>query len=423
MNKLITVLLTLLTATIIGLGIYNFIQTHEYREYYERGDLKGEARTNPLYATRLFLKQMGIPSETKTSLQGLSNFPDSDTILLLDTKRTTLSKKKIDQLIQWVESGGHLITKANKDEETSDKKKKNNKHKVSRDPLQKRLGIHVSSGGFLNELDDTLDEFEEITDKARDELDKAQGDTDNKKIDYPTISLNGVAKKLTLRDNWFRPITVDEAHQDNTEEIKLDGNNYMIRQRLGDGMVTLMSDMKFIENKKLGTADHAEILWYLVHGLHPSLNQPKAVWLIHNDEMPPLWALLWKYAWELIISLTLLSIAWLLKNTQRFGPLIPKAEEDRRSLTEHITSSGHFYWKNNKRKQLLESSRQALMQRLAQVYPGWSQRSKQEQIDMIAEQSKHEPETLYKALFTKDITTAEDFTRSIELLEHLRKTI
>jgi len=419
MTKPINILIVLIFLMVSALGVYNFIQTHEYKTFTERADLKGEARSNPLYAARLFLKQMGVPSETKNSLQGLGSYPDTDIVLILDTRRSTLSKKKINQLVKWVESGGHLIAIANKDQEASDKNK--TKKKQSRDPLQKILGVHVSTGSFLDDLDDTLDDLEEMVDKAKDEIEGNKDDSSS--FNYHTISLKNVKKKLALKDTWFRDITVDKAKRNKTEEIELGGRNYIIRQRIGNGMVTLVSDLKFIENKKLGSADHAEILWYLVHGLHSSVYQPKAVWLIHNDKMPPLWRLLWQYGWAFILSLLLLFIAWLLSSTRRFGPLIPKAEENRRSLSEHITSSGHFYWKNNKRSKLLNSARQALIQKLARVHPGWAQRSEQEQLDIIAKHSKLTPDSLHKALYSTEIKTAEEFTHTIQLLEQLRKTL
>lgn len=420
MNKPVNILIALLFIGVSVLGVYNFLQTHKYKTFSERTDFKGEARTNPLYAARLFLKRMGIPSETKHSLQGFGSFPQTSTVILLDTRRTTLSKAKIDQLIKWIESGGHLIAKANKDWEASDKNKA--RKKQSRDPLQRYLGVHVSSGSeFIELVDENLENFEDILDEVNDAKNKDKNS--DKKINYPKISLKGANKKLALKDTWFRAINVDEKHQDKTEEIELSGRNYIIRQRVGEGMVTLVSDMKFIENKALGKADHAEILWYLVHGLHSSLYQPKSVWLIHNDEMPALWRLLWQYGWAFILSLLLLFIAWLLHSTRRFGPLIPKAEENRRSLNEHISSSGQFYWQHNKRNKLLQSARQALMQKLARMHPGWSQRSESEQLDIIAKQSKLSPDTLYRAMYATDIKTADEFTRTIQLLEQLRQSL
>ncbi len=425
MNRSISLIISLLIAVVLALGAYQFFQTHEYKEVTKRTGFLGEARSNPLYATRLFLKQMGIPTHTKESLQSITQLPDTDTLLLLNTKRTTLSPEKIDDLINWIESGGHLITKASDDWKSSEKLKNdddsvddNNKEIESIDPLQRFLGVRTSRGEYLNELEDSFDQLEGLVGESLEEIGLAEN--------IKTIKLAGVDKKLALKDLWFRDIQVRKNKRSITEQIQLGNSNYIIRQKVGNGLVTLVSDMRFIENKAIDVADHAEILWHLIHGLQASKQQPAAIWLIHNDKMPNLFSLLWKYAWAFIISLTLLLLAWILTSTRRFGPLIPKEQENRRSLKEHIISSGNYYWKNNDRKKLLESSRHALLQRLSRTHPGWSQRDQQEQASLIAEQTDNKPEAIYKLLFSEDINlikNAEQFTDSIRQIEQIRKSI
>ncbi len=417
----------MLVVVLIGLGIWDFYQTHEYKEVTKRTGFLGEARSNPLYASRLFLKRMGIPSAMKESYQGLGELPDTDTVLLINTRRTTISPNKIDELISWVESGGHLITKASDDWKSSEKLKDNEDISDyeydetsfnSLDPLQSYLGVRTSRGKALDELDETFEQLEGLVGESLEEIGVDQG--------INTISLLGADKELGLKDLWFRPIQVRKDKRSITEEIQLGSSNYIIRQKVKNGFVTLVSNMRFIENKALDVADHAEILWYLVHGLHPSKQLPVAVWLIHNDEMPPLWELLWKTAWTLIISLLLLFLTWLLLKTRRFGPMIPKIEENRRSLKEHITSSGNYYWKHQDRQKLLDSARIALLQRLSRIHPGWSQRNPEEQAKLIAEQSNKTPEMIYKILFSDDQTNTsntEQFTKTIQQLDLIRKSI
>ncbi len=43
------------------------------KEVTEYTSFKGEARKNPLYAARLFFKQMGIPAENKNDLQSIGH--------------------------------------------------------------------------------------------------------------------------------------------------------------------------------------------------------------------------------------------------------------------------------------------------------------------------------------------------------------
>lgn len=418
MSRFTSIFIVLLVAAVIGFSVYNFYLTHEYKEHTIHTGLRGEARTNPLYASRLFLKRMGIPTETKNSVQGLNGFPDTNTVLLITTKRTTLSPQRTNDLIDWVKSGGHLIASATRDwkyngadedgaEEIDDDKK------ISPDPLQRFMGVYT--GSRIRFKDDEDEEEESIIDEF---LNKEK---DPKKI--RKIELQGVDKKLALDNPWYRPIHVREKHKAKTEQIILLHNNYMVRQKVGNGLITLVSDLDFIENSNIEDADHAEILWHLVHGLHKPISQPKNIWLIHNDEMPSLWALLKKHAWTFLLSLLILFIAWLMMSTRRFGPMIPKQEENRRSLMEHITSSGNFYWKYNEKEKLVESSRKALTDRLMRVHPGWAQRSKEEQIKLLAEQVSMTPEAIQKLLYSPNIEHADEFTQLIRQLEKIRKEI
>lgn len=396
-------------------GAYDLYLNYEYKEKTIHTGYKGEARKNPFYASRLFLKRMGIPTETQNSIQVLSSLPDTDTLILITTRRTTLSPQRTNKLIDWVKSGGHLIAVAtsdwqysgsekiaNEDDSEADSEEDNEdeaEQKASPDPLQRFMGVNLGPRPILEDDDEEEDKT------------------------IPSIKLRGNDKPLKLDVARYRPILVDNKHQEQTEEIELSLNNYIVRQKIGDGLVTLITDMDFITNERIESADHAEILWQLVHGLHKSLKQPSNIWLIHNDKMPPLWDILWRNFWALIISLSLLLFFWLYKSSQRFGPLIPKQEENRRSLNEHITSSGNFYWKNKQKQLLIDSSRKALMQRLSRIHPGWTQQTKEQQIKLLADQLSMQKELINKLLYAKNIEQADEFTQLIQQLEKIRKNI
>ncbi|HEC04790.1 MAG TPA: hypothetical protein ENI84_01150 [Thiothrix sp.] len=100
-----------LFSVVFAYSVYDFFETHERKEITEYTPFKGEARENPLFAARLFLKEMGIPAENKNDLQSIGeNYPDTNSVIILDTRRTTLSQKRTELLLAWVREGGHLIT-------------------------------------------------------------------------------------------------------------------------------------------------------------------------------------------------------------------------------------------------------------------------------------------------------------------------
>ena len=107
--------------------------------------------------------------------------------------------------------------------------------------------------------------------------------------------------------------------------------------------------------------------------------------------------------------------------------MIPKQQEDRRSLNEHISSSGNFYWKYNKKQKLIESSRKALLQRLARIHPGWEQRTEEEKINLLAEQTEMKAEAIQQLLYSDannpSFEQAETFTQLIKDLENIRNNL
>jgi hypothetical protein len=396
MSRKVAWLLGILLGTLFVLGAYNLYQRLELVESVERIKLKGEARKNPLYAARIFLHRMGIPASSKQSLQGLKELPDTDTLLIISSERSTLSQQATDDLYAWVQSGGHLITRTNIDFDYSDYADEYKEEEIlSTDPLQELLGVRT---GERISLYAKKDEFKINLKGAAHPL-KIQGESF-----YPIISLSGFASR-------------------NDEIIKIRDKVFMLRRNIGEGMITLVANLDFINNRKIRKADHAEIFWQLAHGL----GTPKGAWLIHNDEMPALWRLMWKHAWALIIPLTLMFALWLYRASHRFGPVIPKAAEDRRSLLEHINASGNFYWKHQQKAKLIASTREALNQRLAITHPGWTQLSDAEKIAQLAMRLERPKQEIQQLLFDPNYALnkrkSDEFTQLVKQLEQVRTSL
>ena len=449
MSKL-GIVITILLALLLGGGIYVFLETHEKKEKTIHTGLFGEARKNPLYAGRVFLKRMGIPTETKTSVQGFTGYPSSDTVMVINSKRTTVSAYQTQQLINWVQKGGHVIALAtnkwrfHRSDKSADADEKLNDFQsttidskltdnfYSPDPLQNYMGISTGKKAEYDDLSEAeqtqLDKIEEQDDSG-DEDENGGESTEN----LFKIKLSDSSKELAIINSWFHPILVAEEYRDQTEIIKLRSSNFIVRQKIGSGLVTLVSSLDFIENKQLEKADHAEIFWHLIHGINKPIDQPSKVWLIHSDKMPPLWDLIWRNAWMFILSILFLFIAWLLLATRRFGPAIPKLSKDRRSLTEHISSSGSFYWKHNHKKELLESTRDAVNQKLVLSHPNWNHLNEEQQLSLLvqdfklsknSELSKNlelNPKEIHRALYAPSIEQADEFTNTIRILETIRQ--
>ena len=202
----------------------------------------------------------------------------------------------------------------------------------------------------------------------------------------------------------------------------------ILRKQVDEGLITLVSDLEFVDNYNLGTYDHAEILWQLVRGKPATLNQPnlllpEAVWLIHSDETANLFSVIGKNFWALAITLSLLFLLWVLRVSRRFGPLIVKEGEDRRNLLEHIDASGAYYWKQRDQSLLVESTRSAAQQQLATRMPGWHAMNQQDQIKCLSKRLDIVEPQLLKTLYGTLGTSPHEFTETIKQLEHIRTSL
>ncbi len=444
MSKSLQITIAALITLLLAGAIFIFLQTYEKKEKIIHTGLFGEARKNPLYASRIFLKRMGIPTETKTSVQGFTGYPSTDTVIVINSKRSTLSPYQTQELINWVKRGGHVIAlathewefhRSNKSME-SDTQASGYRHitidskltdkRYSPDPLQNYMGISTED---VIHYDDLAETMKEMLDKIKenDDSDIINAEENDSTKNLFKIQLKDVPKTLAMHNSWFHPLLVDSDYIDKTEIVTFRSANFIARQKIGDGLITLVSSLDFIENRQLEKADHAEIFWYLIHGINKPIDQPEKVWLIHTDEMPPLWDLIWRNAWMFILSITFLFIAWLLLATRRFGPAIPKVPEDRRSLTEHISNSGSFYWKHNHKKELLQSTRNAVSQKLTLSSPNWNHLNEEQQLnlllsDILPNKNIHlNPQEIHHALYAPNIEKVDEFTNAIRILETIRE--
>jgi hypothetical protein len=325
-DRLHSILISLLIAAmLVGIGFW-FFNHYELKPHNEQIGAQGEAARNSLYYSRLFLKRMGIPTESKTTLA----LPNTETVLVLDSERYVLSQNKINELWQWVAQGGHLITRLrdrqthkeppkgndsasttddlDPEEESQPSSRNNKKSSQANDFLQDLLGI---KGGIYQSL--TTDE---LPLKA---------------------TLPQSTKTLAVDFDLFRAIKSTE-HTWALSSPK--GDYWVVHKNQGKGAVTVVSEFDFADNSSIGNEDNAEFFWALLHTHHT----PQAVWIIRDQDFPSLLQLMWQYGYLVMFSfgvlLVLLAWAWM----PRFGALIPLPLPSRRRITEHLQAAGRFEW-------------------------------------------------------------------------------
>ena len=446
-NKPLMIVSIFVLVMLIAYSGYFFLKTHQYEEVVEYAPFKGEARNNPLYAARLFLKKMGIPTENKDNLQTIDKlFFESQTaqvhkVMIIDADHSTLSLDRAEELLQWMRHGGHIITGVSLDanvleyfDETSSEDDTDcheedpncSIHIASNDPLQNVLDISAKKSVYIDkQKDNTATSNNDSNGKDKDVNDKypfeQQYDVffeDNiKDLRTFPIALSNSSKRLTLAIKpHFYSINSKES---NESRVLIKDEIFMLQRKIGKGMITFIADLSIFENQLLRDSDNAEILWYLVHSNH----KEPTVWLFHNNEMPNLLSLIWRYGWAVVMSLSMLLLAWTYQSIHRFGPLIPKKTMNRRRLLEHIKASGEYFWKKKNKHILIESTRQALHRRISQVHPAWENSNESDKILHLSEMLDITPSRIQFLLFNNQIHQDDDFTQLINELESIRRQL
>lgn len=399
------IITALIIPVLIGLLVFGFSHLYEKIDDNDWKPLTGEAKNNPLFASRLFLKRMGIPTQTVENIHSLNELPSTNSVILMTASRYTLTDEILDKLFIWVENGGHLIVPSIEywqesyyvtDEVLVRDNDDSEELRTSADPIQRMIQVHIDDENHV--------QFEEDTPRE--------------------IQLPNASTPLKLGEEHFHAIILDSDNEAlQLETVQLDNKNLIIRQTLGAGLITLASSLNFIEYRALAEYDHAEILWHLLHRNKLEDSSPDEVWLIHSDDSPNLLSVIWKRFWAVIIMLAVLLLTWALRVSKRFGPLIPKQDEDRRHLMEHIKASGAYYWKHKQGEILLSSTRIASNQRLSQRIPGWHSLTKDQQAEAVASRLALDTQQVFQTLHGNISHSPHDFTETIKQLEYIRTNV
>ncbi len=397
--------------------------------------LQGEARFNPLVIAQRFLENSGIESESVVSMLKLKEMPGKKDVLFLATRRFDIGPAKRDEILNWVSNGGHLIIVA---WPPADSKSD------IQDPILKELAIQVNyeKRTALDKLDDS-DKIPELKNKQESQNKQAsKPETKKEQKQIIKSSKDNTAKdavKKNCNTGDFKPITVTILSEREPSQIAFNSDiwlttnnekkaNWVVNGKSGahlleyvkdKGLITVLSDYRFLTNTRITKFDHAAFFWYLVH----FSNNSGKVWIVYKGDMPPLYEWLSKNLWAPFLTLFFIIFIWIWSALPRFGALYPKLSHNRRNLIEHIRASGQFLWKNKFSDELIHETRNALQEKISKRYPNWNKLTDGERYKRLAKQSKIDIEHVEQAFTVQSTTKENEFLLIIQTLERLRKSI
>lgn len=354
------------------------LAVYEPYEYVTAGTPPLSVQQNPFAAAERLLDQWGHDSRHVLSSGALYPLPSKDTLLVLTRERGGISGERVQALLDWVRSGGHLVVTAAQPARTGGQDKA--RHWQQRDPLLFALGLTsretMAPRSGAEALDlvkpylNAEDMFEALCTNPTNEMRErcigffCQRSDPLVASRLPTpggtrrLALpGGLALRHTSLGHPEAPAPEEPKPARLIHQANNDWGAQLAALRLGDGKVTVLSGLELWHNNSLHLLDHAWLLADLVRDAGP-------VWFIRNMDMPPLGRWLWQQAWPLIVGLTLVLALFLWRRMPRTGPILASPTARTPDFLDHLSASGRFLWRTDQGAALLQPLRDDIRRRL-----------------------------------------------------------
>ncbi|WP_141694750.1 DUF4350 domain-containing protein [Candidatus Thiodiazotropha endoloripes] len=358
----------LLIALLVMLGTLGWLwfeKNFERREKVVRSTMSLEARRNPMLAAEMFLSRLGLSVESRTGREYLIQPPEDPGLLLVRDLGPPLSERAVNDLLAWIERGGHLLA-------------------APGDQLPV-AGKH----GLLAKLGVTL------------------VDADEREEGNETLALDLTAQVEGLEVDVDMPyrFVLDESSEAVRPLVK--DPRYLVFP-WGGGFITLISDSDIFSNNRIGEFEHARLLAHLATDGDP-------VWLLHSAQMPSLTSLIWRWAPQLVVTLVLLGLLTVWWMSRRSGTILASTTSDRRDLLEHLQASAEFAWRNDLKAGLLEGARHQVEKRWLSAHPVLLQLDQEARCNWLAKRTGLSATAIFKALYPDQPDTMQMIKNSINL--------
>lgn len=362
-------------AALLAGGFAWWKATYERTEEWVDLPRTGEAQRNPLYVLKLALRADGVKAQARPRLQrDRVTLAARDTVLLYNDPRT-LTKADTKALLAWVEGGGHLLVRT-----------------PPPGPLDVEAPIAL--------LDD-------MGIAVRNEGPECAG-----------LDVRGEDGHI----EFCRGRRFDVGEDAPPTQLRWgdEERGYVfVRLPHGQGAIDVVGDFDFLDNDSLKDGPHIALARQL---LAPNYGAG-TIHLIYAAQMPSFWMALLLDNWMVWAPLLLALLAWLWRRMQRFGPMLPAAAVERRSLLEHITASGEHVYRYGYAHLLHDAARQAFLARLRRRDPQAAALEGEAQAAMLAERFSLPPSDIRDALATPIARDHTAFRHRVALLMRMRNSL
>jgi hypothetical protein len=382
----------------VALCTAGFFACFEQRETTFRVPASAEARRNKFLALGRLLSRMGHHVTVAEDLVALDRLPDPGATVFFARDRSTLGEARSQQLLDWVERGGHLVVVTytvwrDAADDGADSVIENGRP----DLILDRFGLRqrVASQEELAQ-----DLAEAAAPSARAGEDEAEAEVAPPRVVPPSVDdvlegrwLPGARESVwvTLEDG-DEPLEV-EFHSgfwwEDTQGVatwSVSGKRgaHLVELEHGDGLISALTSDEPLVNDTIGNAQNAE---FVVRWLRHGRVELAPILIFTSTQWPTLWELITKHGTPALSALAVLIAAWLWRSLVRFGPVLPEPDLARRRWLEHLEAAGAFHWRHDRAQGLLAGLRESVARELAARRPGLARLHEPERIARLAQAS------------------------------------
>ena len=321
------IVLALLLALCAALGYW----LHQNIESYDAASpvrFSAKALRDPYLAAQYFLQDFGTPVYRDSLQKQLNTLPKNGSVVLT-TPSNLLTERQAAALRHWMQHGGHLLVIAGSDSPASP------------DPLLRPFGVRrkftfswpgkISADKTRNGKSNVGDatRVKKLSERLRELNRQIEIGTEPKKInridsgDLTEVTLEGSKSPLHIRFDPNFQLQHKSFTDDRTDHspaiqpfyrADFGGRVHLAQFEVGQGLLTVVSDMEFLTSSEIGRYDHALALSQLV-------DTRRGISLVSDVDMPALPKLLWQWAREPIIAAIVALLVGVWFRARRFGPV------------------------------------------------------------------------------------------------------
>jgi hypothetical protein len=392
-----TVIWSLVAVTVVStLLTLWFLQNFEQAPSSHWEAAQKEARRNPYLALERLFGQLGRPVTRLESPGSLDALTAGGALILDENRRRNVDPARAGRLLNWVQGGGYLIVAA---------------EDVGDDPLLAKLGVsHYKASPSMQcpaegTVETPLEKPAENTPPAKPGIAKPPA----------PIEFRLPGSDTSYRFNRHGNGLTSSSPEPEWRAGLSDERNAVLHYTWGQGRITVLDGLQFLNNRQIGNLDHAELIWALLQQYQPQ----GELRLASRMEVPTLWQWLIESAWMLLISAALLITLWLWRIIPRFGGTLATPVAERRDLVQHLAAIGRSVWREGGITHWLSVVRQAVHKRLALRHPYLFRQEASEQRIALARIAGCKTKDIQSALTSGQALAPDDFTLAMQTLQRL----